>query len=160
MRNLRISHLQVKSSQTLTSFSELRNALLQLTNNRDTAPLTKLKTNDRRLTWKVCGGFSVLFLFETGYALKIRQLYWYTQQFLGSYYNSKNGVKILVTGQPLLQGYFNSYLTPNLGSFLLLKKSSFNSQSGVKTTTKMRLFLVLTWVVFALVGVTLTLKVE
>lgn len=79
IRNLRISHLQVKSSQTLTSFSELRDALLQGTNSRDTAPLTKLKTNNGRLTWEVCGGFSVLFLFESRYALKIRQVYAYTQ---------------------------------------------------------------------------------
>ena len=51
-------------------------------------------------------------------------------------------------------------LTLNLGSFLLLKKSSFNAQSGVKITPKMGLFLLLTWVVFTLFGVTLTLKVE
>ena len=36
-------------------------------------------------------------------------------------------------------------LTPNLGSVLLLKKSSFYSQSAVKITRK---FLLLTWVVF------------
>ena len=41
-------------------------------------------------------------------------------------------------------------LTPNLGSFLLLKKSSFNSQSAVKITPKIGLILLLTWVVFTL----------
>ena len=51
-------------------------------------------------------------------------------------------------------------LTPNLGSFLLLKKSSFYSQSGVKINPKMGLFLLLTWVVFTLFGVHLTLKVQ
>ena len=50
-------------------------------------------------------------------------------------------------------------LTPNLGSFLLLKKSSFYSQSGVKITPKKGLFLLLTWVVFTLFGGSLTLKV-
>ena len=49
-------------------------------------------------------------------------------------------------------------LTPNLGSFLLLKESSFYSQSGVKITPKMGLTLLLTWVIFTLFGVTLTLK--
>ena len=39
-------------------------------------------------------------------------------------------------------------LTPNLGSFLLLKNSSFYSQSGHKITPKVWLFLLLTWVVF------------
>ena len=51
-------------------------------------------------------------------------------------------------------------LTLNLGSFLLLKKRSFNAQSGVKITLEMGLFLLLTWVVFTLFGITLTLKVE
>ena len=51
-------------------------------------------------------------------------------------------------------------LTPNLGSFLLLKKSSFYSQSGVKITPKWGLLVLLTWVVFTLFGVNLTLKVE
>ena len=51
-------------------------------------------------------------------------------------------------------------LTPNLGSFLLLKKSSFDSQSGSYNNSEMGLFLLLTWVVFTLFGVTLTLKVE
>ena len=36
----------------------------------------------------------------------------------------------------------------NLGSFLLLKKNSFNSQSGVKITPKMGLILLLIFVVF------------
>ena len=45
-------------------------------------------------------------------------------------------------------------------SFLLLKKNSFNSQSGVNITPKMGLFLLLTGVVFTLFGVTLTLKVQ
>ena len=49
-------------------------------------------------------------------------------------------------------------LTPNLGSFLLLKKSSFYSQSGVEITPKIGLFLLATWVVFTLFGV--NLKVE
>ena len=49
-------------------------------------------------------------------------------------------------------------LTPNLGSFLLLRKSSFNSQSGVTITQKVGLFLLLTWVVFTLFRVTLTLR--
>ena len=44
--------------------------------------------------------------------------------------------------------------TSNLGSFLLLKKSSFYSQSAVKITQKMGLFLLLTWLVFTLFGVT------
>ena len=44
--------------------------------------------------------------------------------------------------------------------FLLLKKSFLNSQSGVKISPKMGLILLLTWVVFTLFGVTLTLKVE
>ena len=35
-------------------------------------------------------------------------------------------------------------LTPNLESILLLTKSSFNSQSGVKITQKMGIFLLLT----------------
>ena len=51
-------------------------------------------------------------------------------------------------------------LTPDLGSFLLLKKSSFYSQSEVKINPKMGLFLLLTWVVFTLFGVHLTLKVQ
>ena len=52
-------------------------------------------------------------------------------------------------------------LTPNLGSNLLLKKSSFYSQSEVKIlNSEMGLFLLLTWVVFTLFGVNLTLKVE
>ena len=51
-------------------------------------------------------------------------------------------------------------VTPNLGSFLFLKKSSFYYQSGVKITLKKGLFLLLTWVVFTLFGVNLTLKVE
>ena len=51
-------------------------------------------------------------------------------------------------------------LTPNLGSFLLLKKSSFYSHSGVKITPKMGLFLLLAWVVFTLFGVNSTLEVE
>ena len=44
--------------------------------------------------------------------------------------------------------------------FLLLKKSFLNSQSGVKISPKMELILLLTWVVFTLFGVTLTLKLE
>ena len=51
-------------------------------------------------------------------------------------------------------------LTPNLGSFLLRKKNSFYSQSGVKMTPKMGLFLLLAWVVFTLFRVNLTLKVK
>ena len=51
-------------------------------------------------------------------------------------------------------------LTPNLGPLLLLKKSSFYSQSRVKITSKMGLFLLLTWFVSTLFGVNLTLKVE
>ena len=47
-------------------------------------------------------------------------------------------------------------LTPNLGSFSLLKKSSFYSESGVKITPKMGLLLLLTWVVFTLFGIILT----
>ena len=66
--------------------------------------------------------------------------------------------------QEFLGSYFRHRLTPfiisHLGSFLLLKKSSFSSKSGVKITPKMRLFLLLTWVVFTLFGVYLTLKVE
>ena len=46
------------------------------------------------------------------------------------------------------------------GFIFTLKKSSFNSQSEFKITQKKGLFLLLTWVVFTLFGVTLTLKVE
>ena len=45
-------------------------------------------------------------------------------------------------------------------NFLLLKKSFFNSQSGVKISPKMGLILLLTWVVFTLFGVTSTQKVS
>ena len=51
-------------------------------------------------------------------------------------------------------------LPPNLGSFLLLKKISFIVQYGVKIAPRMGLFLLLTWFVFTLFGVNLTLKVE
>ena len=47
-----------------------------------------------------------------------------------------------------------------MGLLEILKKSSFNSQSGVKITPKMGLFLLLAWVVITLFGVALTLKVE
>ena len=52
-------------------------------------------------------------------------------------------------------------LTSNLGSTLLLKRSSFYSQSEVKIlNSEMGLFLLLTWVVSTLFKVNLTLKVE
>ena len=51
-------------------------------------------------------------------------------------------------------------LSPNLGSPLLLKKSSFYYQSGVIITPKMGLFLLLRWVVFTLFGFNLTVIVE
>ena len=60
-------------------------------------------------------------------------------------------------GNPFLGVTLTPNLTPNLGSFLLLRKSSFNSrQSGVKITKKMGLFLLLLWVVFTLLGIILT----
>ena len=61
---------------------------------------------------------------------------------------------------PFLGVTLTPNLSPNLGSFVLLKKNSFYSQSGVEISPKMGLFLLLTWVVFTLFGVTLTLKVE
>ena len=51
-------------------------------------------------------------------------------------------------------------LTPNLGSFLLLKKISFFSQSGVKINPKWGYFYSLQGLFFTLFGVYLTLKVE
>ena len=45
-------------------------------------------------------------------------------------------------------------------NFLLLKKSVFNSQSGVKISPKMGLIFLLTWVVFTVFGVTSTQKVS
>ena len=69
-------------------------------------------------------------------------------------------LKFKVQDKPFYGITLTPNLTPNLGSFLLLKKSSFNSHSGVKITPKMGLFLLLTWVVFTLFGVNLTLKVE
>ena len=44
--------------------------------------------------------------------------------------NSKNGVKILGTGEPLFGGYFNSY---------------FNSEFGVIFTPEKELFLLPVW---------------
>ena len=41
---------------------------------------------------------------------------------------------------PFLGVILTPNLTPNLGSFLLLKKSSFYSQSGAKITPKVGLF--------------------
>jgi len=78
----------------------------------------------------------------------------------------KNSVRNLHYGPKtrLIRGIYEVTLTPdltpNFPSFLLLKRSFFNSQSGVKITPKMELFLLLKWVVFTLFGVTLTLKVE
>ena len=78
----------------------------------------------------------------------------------------KNSVRNLQYGPKtrLIRGIYEVTLTPdltpNLPSFLLLKRSFFNPQSGVKITPKMELFLLLKWVVFTLFGVTLTLKVE
>ena len=43
---------------------------------------------------------------------------------------------MLGTGYPLFGGTLTPNLTPNLVSFLLQKKSSFYSQSGVKVTPK------------------------
>ena len=63
------------------------------------------------------------------------------QSFLGSYHNSKNGVK--VQDNPFYGVDLTPNLTPNLESFLLLKKISFNSQSRVKITPKMGIFLLL-----------------
>ena len=84
------------------------------------------------------------------------QVYNIAPLFLGSYYNSKNEVKVLGTGYPFLGVTLTPNLTPHLGSFLLLKKSSFYSQShsenGVIFTPYMGCF--------SLFGVNLTLKVE
>ena len=49
--------------------------------------------------------------------------------FLGSYDNSKNGVKSLLDN-PFYGVTLTPDLTPNLKLFLLLKKSSFYSKSG------------------------------
>ena len=51
-------------------------------------------------------------------------------------------------------------VTPKFGVLLAPEKGLFNPQSKVKITPKMGLILLLTWVVFTLFGVTLTLKVE
>ena len=67
---------------------------------------------------------------------------------------------MLFRSNPFYGVTFTPNLTPNLASFLLLKKSFCSSQSGVKINPKMVLFLLLTRVVFTLFGVTLTLKVE
>ena len=53
-------------------------------------------------------------------------------------------MKFLVQDNPFFEVTLTSNLTPNLGYFLLLKKSSFYSPSGVKITLKMGLFLLLT----------------
>ena len=58
--------------------------------------------------------------------------------------------RVLVQDNPFLGVTLTPKLTPHLGSFLLPKKSSFYSQSGVKITPKMGLFVFLAWVVFAL----------
>ena len=73
---------------------------------------------------------------------------------LESYCNSKkNAVKVLGTGyNPFYGVTLTPILTPNLGSFLLLKKSSFKSENGVNFTPYM--------VCFTLFGVTFTLKME
>ena len=52
---------------------------------------------------------------------------------------------------------FRYTITPFWGYF---QKSSCYSQSGVKITPKMGLFLLFTWVVFTLFGVNLTLKMQ
>ena len=69
-------------------------------------------------------------------------------------------MKFYVQDKPFFGVTLTPLSIPNLGSFLLLKESYFNSQCGVKITLKMGLFLLLTWFVFTLFGVTLTLKVE
>ena len=61
----------------------------------------------------------------------------HTVNFQGVIITQKIGSKCQVQDNP----FYGVTLTPNLGSFLLLKKiSGFNSQSGVKITPKMGLF--------------------
>ena len=53
----------------------------------------------------------------------------------------KNAVKVLGTGyNPFYGVTLTPILTPNLGSFLLLKKSSFKSENGVNFTPYMGCF--------------------
>ena len=66
----------------------------------------------------------------------------------------------MVRDNPFFVVILTPNLTPNLGSFVLLKKNSFYSQSGVKIFPKWGYFYSLHGLFFTLFGVNLTLKVE